>query len=106
MSAQLGIDFGARRRDAGHADALTHHAVELIRLTLTEVSERRVTFTSDDVLDALPQGTRDSLDVHPNVLGAVFRAAALGNTIEDTGAMVRTRSPKGRKRRIVVWRRR
>ncbi len=31
--------------------------------------------------------------------------AAQANQIRDTGQMVRTRSPKGRKRRIVVWER-
>lgn len=105
MTAQLAIDFSAKQRDAGHADSLSHYVVELVRLTLVEVSERLPAFTSDDVLDALPQMTRASLETCPQAMGAIFRRAALAKEIHDTGRMVRTRSAKGRKRRVVVWER-
>lgn len=105
MSAQLAMDLGAKKRDAGHADALSHYVCEAVQLTIVEVSERLPEFTADDVRDALPASTRASLASSPNALGALFRRMAVCNAIRDTGKMVRTRSDEGRKRKIVVWRR-
>lgn len=108
MTDQLGIDFdeGARRRDVGHASALSHYVVETILFEIVTTVRTSPTFTatSDDVLDALPEGTRASLAAFPNALGACFRKLALEGKIVDTGRMVRSRRPEARKRKIAVWR--
>lgn len=95
--------MAATLRDRGHEDALSHYAVEAIRLTVIEVAERRTEFTSDDVRAALPAGTAESLSAWPNALGAVFRSMAQSGAIMDTGRMVRSTHEAARKRKVAVW---
>lgn len=100
------MDEGARRRDVGHASALSHYVVEAVQFEIVTVIRQSptLTATSDDVLESLSQTTRDSLAAYPNALGACFRSLALAGKIVDTGRMVRSRRPEARKRKIAVWR--
>jgi hypothetical protein len=105
MTAQLDFNLGARRRDRGHADALSRYTVQLIRFELVNVirDSRNFTGTTDDMLDRLTPQTRDSLATNPNALGAIVRSLAKANLIRRTGQMVRSRRPEARQRMIAVW---
>jgi hypothetical protein len=101
---QTTLDLGARRRDNGVADALSHFAVETIRLTIRTFASKGTDFTAEDIVADLPTSTRDGLAAFPNVLGACFRASAKANEIVDTGRMTHARHVGARKRKIVIWR--
>lgn len=106
MTAQFAIDFdeGARRRDVGHADALTHEFVSAIRDAIVRVAETEPRFTSETVLATLPAPILAALARFPNALGACFRAEALADRIEATAETRHADRPEARKRRLVVWR--
>ena len=97
-------DIGAERRDAGHASALSHYAVEIILDVILEKARALETFTSEDVHDGLPLAAKESLAMFPNALGACIRAAAKAGKIEPTGSYVASNRPEARKRKIGVWR--
>jgi hypothetical protein len=105
---QFALDLGARRRDEGHASALSHFVVELIQVELTTLINDTEQFTSDDLYYRLSESTQRALSQYPNCLGAVFTQAAKANRIEmiQPQPLVRTKRPEGRRRRLSVWRRR
>lgn len=92
--------------ERGMTDALTHFAVEMIARVLDEVAAEGNEFTAETVYDSLPNMTREQLDLYPNVLGAVFRAAAKRGEIRDTGKRVRSDKRDARGREVRVWVRR
>lgn len=99
------FDEGARRRDVGHASALSHGFVTSIRLAILHVARTRASgFTSEDVVDTLTPATIDALRAFPNALGACIRAEAKAGAIVPTGAYQAAQRPEARKRRLAVWR--
>lgn len=100
----MSFDEGARRRDVGHASALSHGFVTSIRLAIQHAARTRESFTSEDIL--LTDATVDALRAFPNALGACIRAEAKAGTIEPTGDYQAANRPEARKRRLAVWRRR
>ncbi len=106
MTAQFAIDFdeGARRRDVGHASALSHVFVDDVRAAIRAVARSAVDFTAETVLETLPESTRTALAAFPNAVGACFRAEALNRRIAPTGEYRPATRPEARKRKLAVWR--
>jgi hypothetical protein len=97
-------DEGARRRDVGHASALSHVFVDEIRRAVLHVARTRQSFVSEDVIAELSPATAEALAAYPNVMGAVFRGEAKGGNIAQTGEYRAATRPEARKRRLAVWR--
>jgi hypothetical protein len=84
--------------------AVSRLAHDLIRSTIKSVAIRLHTFTSEDVMDALPDGTKQQLELHPNALGSAIRSAAREGLIADTKTMAQAKHAAAHSRKITVWR--
>ncbi len=102
---------GETRRDIGMAtvvDATNDATKDWLHATLDTLCQFYSTITSDDlwtVIDGLQKDSDIRLDIerHPNIIGSVFRKAAIDGKIKDSGAASKTLRENGQARRIVTW---
>lgn len=99
MTKQLSMNL--RTPPASAISPLSH---KLIRSTIKSVAMKHKQFTSEHVYNALPDGVKQVLQLHPNALGSSMRAAAVDGIIEDTGTMCRAEHAAAHRRKITVWR--